>query len=200
MNGTTKIASTLVLAALLTACEGDTEGGEEAEVITTVTLAFMPQGGGADLVFEAADPDNTGTFDIDSIELSDAEDYDLAVSFFNDLEDEDITEEIEEEDDEHQVFFTGSAVAGPASDSMMAVVTHAYADQDDGGLPIGLDNTITTDAEGPGDFIVTLRHLPPENDVAVKVAGLEDIVLADGFGGLAGENDVQITFPLTVAP
>ncbi|MEO0604655.1 MAG: hypothetical protein AAF211_24690 [Myxococcota bacterium] len=191
----------LLLAAGLIACNGDTEPGtEEPEVITTLTLIFTPQSGGADLEFVATDPENTGTLTIDDIELSDAEDYDLAVTFFNDLEGEDITEEIEEEDDEHQVFFTGSGVAGPASDSMDAVVTHAYGDMDGGGLPIGLDNSVVTDAEGTGEFTVTLRHLPPENDVVVKVAGLEDIVAMEGFGGIPGENDIQVTFDLTVAP
>ncbi|MEM6929966.1 MAG: hypothetical protein AAF602_23715 [Myxococcota bacterium] len=193
---------TLLLAAGLVACTGETDpvDGEEMEVITTLTLIFTPQSGGADLEFVATDPMNTGDLTVDPIELSDAEDYDLAVTFFNDLEDEDITEEIEEEDDEHQVFFTGSGVVGPASDSMDAVVTHAYGDTDGGGLPIGLANSVVTDAEGTGDFTVTLRHLPPENDVVVKVAGLEDIVAMEGFGGIPGENDIQVTFDLTVAP
>jgi len=191
---------TIALIPLLVACEADTPSDDMPEVITTVTLTFTPMGGGDALVFEATDPDNTGDLTIDDVELSDADDYDLSIGFFNDLADEDITEEIEEEDDEHQVFLTGSAVSGPASDEMAAFVTHAYADMDDGGLPIGLDNTITTDAEGSGDLVVTLRHLPPENDVVVKVAGLADVVATEGFGGIAGENDVQVTFPLSVVP
>ncbi|MEN0066367.1 MAG: hypothetical protein AAGA48_29800, partial [Myxococcota bacterium] len=119
------IARTFLLAATLIAC-GDTMDGEENEVITTLTLAFTPASGGAAIMFEATDPDNTGDVMIDDVTLSDAEDYTLDVSFFNDLEDEDITEEIEEEDDEHQVFFTGSAVVGPASDGAEALITQAY--------------------------------------------------------------------------
>lgn len=195
------IRGTMALALFaLVGCDADVMDGEEMEVITTVTLTFTPTAGGDALTFVATDPEDSGSFTIDDIELSDADDYDLDVTFFNDLEDEDITEEVEEEDDEHQVFVTGSGVAGPASDSANAVVTHAYADMDGGGLPVGLANSIVTDAEGSGDFIVTLRHLPPENDVVVKVDGLAGIVLSDGFGGIPGENDVQITFPLTVMP
>ncbi|MEN0067719.1 MAG: hypothetical protein AAGA48_36660, partial [Myxococcota bacterium] len=73
-------------------------------------------------------------------------------------------------------------------------------DMDGEGNPIGLTNDITTDAEGSGDLTVTLRHLPPEGDVAVKVAGLADAVRTGGFGSIGGDNDIQITFPLTVDP
>ena len=186
-----------------TAC-GDVEnpeGEEENEVITTLVLTFTPVAGGDALEFSWADVENDGNPVIDDIALSDADDYDVTVSFLNELEDpaEDITLEIQDEDDEHQIFFTGTAVQGPATGTnASAVVEHAYADADADGLPVGLDNTFTTLGTGSGELSVTLRHLPPENGEAVKVSGLADTVASDGFGAIGGDNDVQVTFALDV--
>ena len=133
--------------------------------------------------------------DTDSIDL-------LAMAqVHHELEDpaEDITPEIEDEGDEHQVFFTGSAVQGPATGpNPAAVVEHAYADTDADGLPLGLDNTLTTLGVGAGELVLTLRHLPLENDQPVKVAGMAEDVAEGGFGAIGGDNDVQITFNLEV--
>jgi hypothetical protein len=185
------------------ACK-DVEGDDhdhENEVITTVALAFTPAGGGSELVFEWADPENDGSPVIDDIVLSDAEDYGMTVSFLNELEDpaEDITAEVSDESDQHQVFLTGTAVEGPATGvNATAVVEHAYADTDPNGLPVGLDNDITTRAVGTGELTVTLRHMPPENDQAVKVAGAAEDVAEGGFTAIGGDNDVQVTFTLSV--
>lgn len=182
---------------------GVTDPGEEneEEVITTVELTFTPQGGGTALTFTWADPEDDGSPVIDSIVLMDADDYDLTVRFLNELEDpaENITEEIEEEDDEHQIFVYGSGVEGPGTaTNANKIVTHAYSDTDDGGLPVGLSNTIVTDGTGTGEFNLMLRHLPPESGTAVKVADLADTFASDGAGGLPGDTDVDVTFPIEV--
>ena len=187
--------------ALLGGCDvQNPDETNENEVITTVVLTFSPQSGGTALEFRWADPENDGSPVIDDIALSDADDYDLGVSFLNELEDpaEDITEEVAEESDQHQVFFTGTAVDGPASDNEGAPVTQAYADTDDAGLPVGLDNTVVSNSTGNGTFIVTLRHLPPQDDVDVKVAGLAEDVAAGGFDAIGGDTDAQVTFDLVV--
>lgn len=186
--------------ALLVACEAGEDGDNEMEVITTTTLTFTPTGGGADVVAIATDPDNSGDLMIDDITLSDAEDYTLTLEFFNDLEGEDITEEVEEEDDEHQVFLTGSVISGPASDVAGAPLSHTYDDMDGDGDPLGLTNTIMTDGTGSGTLNVVLRHLPPEGGTEVKVAGLAELVASGGFGSIGGENDVDIDFNVTVDP
>jgi hypothetical protein len=178
----------------LLACK-DTEHPHEhneGEVITTVGLSFAPASGGEALLATWADPESDGSPVVDPIVLSDADNYTLSVSFLDELEDppEDITREIEEESDEHQVFFTGSSL-GP-------VVTQTYEDTDAGGLPVGLENTITTVAAGTGTFVVTLRHLPPENDTPVKVEGLAEQATRDGLESLPGDSDVSVTFELTV--
>lgn len=178
-------------------------------LVTTLVLTFTPTGGGESLSFTWSDPEDDGDPVVDDIVLpSGSEDgphvalaYALDIALWNDLEDpaEDVTPEIEEGAEEHQLFFTGSAVEGPATgDNAAAVLAHAYADLDDNGLPIGLSNTVTTLARGTGALTVTLRHLPPEDGAAVKVSGLADDVAGGGFGAIGGDTDVQVTFAVEV--
>lgn len=166
--------------------------GNDQEVITTVRLTFTPDGGEA-FTASFADPENDGSPTIDPITLTEGVSYGLSVAFLNELESpaEDITEEVADEADQHQVFFTGDALTG-------ALVSHVYDDEDGGGLPIGLSNTLSADAAGSGDLVVTLRHLPPESGSAVKVAGLAETVASEGFSAIGGDNDAQVTFEITV--
>ena len=55
-------------------------------------------------------------------------------------------------------------------------------------------------AEGDGDFTVTLRHLPVEDDQVSKLPDLAETVAQDGFGGIPGDTDVQVSFSLAVSP
>jgi hypothetical protein len=181
--------------------EDDHDHDHEQEVITTVVLSFTWDGSDAVSVFEWSDAENDGSPVADDIALLDATSYSVSVSLWNELEEpaEELTEEIADEADEHQIFFTGSAVQGPATgENAEALVEHAYADQDTGGLPVGLENTFSTLGIGTGDLVLTLRHLPVENDAAVKVDGLASEVAAGGFESIGGDNDVQITFSLEV--
>jgi len=178
-------------------------------VTTTVVLNVTPAGGGETLTFAWADPENDGDPIVDPILLPDATDhnhhdpltYKLDVEFWNELEDpaEDVTPEIAELAEEHQVFFTGSAVEGPATGANPgAIITHDYADEDADGLPLGLENGIATADWGTGELIVTLRHLAYENDQPTKTEGLADDVASGGLGAIAGEVDIQATFPIEV--
>jgi hypothetical protein len=125
--------------------------------------------------------------------------YTLTLGFENRLEApaEDITQEVRDEAEDHQVFFTGSAVNGPATSNTTAPLTHTYGDTDANGLPIGLTNQIVA-ATGTGQLIVTLRHVPPLNNVAVKTATLADEVKAGGISSIGGDTDVSATFDVTV--
>ncbi|HEU0029126.1 MAG TPA: hypothetical protein VFQ53_00745 [Kofleriaceae bacterium] len=178
-----------------------TNDDNEGEVITTVTLTFTPDGGGTPVTASFDDPDGDGGElpVIDPIVLTAGTTYDLAVQFINRREEpaEDITLEVRDESDEHQVFFTGSAVDGPASDHPDGPLVQTYADLDVNGLPIGLDNQIVA-RTGTGMLTVTLRHLPPLNGQPAKTAELADAVKAGGFAGLAGETDAQVPFDVTV--
>ena len=171
------------------------------EVITTVVLTFTSQTDGSELAFSWSDAENSASPVVDDIILQDTDDYYLTVEFLNELESpaENLTPEVADEDDEHQIFFTGSAVEGPAtSDNANAIIEHAYADEDSDGLPIGLDNTISTLEAGSGKITVTMRHLPLEGGNPVKTDGMAEDVAEGGFGSIAGANDAQVTFKIDV--
>jgi hypothetical protein len=194
----------------LSGCPEDGDDGEhnESEVITTVRLTFTPQGGGEPVVASFRDPDGDGGMSgsAEPISLVSGTTYELAVEFLSELEDppEDITAEIQEESEEHQVFVLGSAVEGPATPANAgAVLQHAYADaeSDYGGtvgadLPVGLANEIVARAAGSGQLTVMLRHLPELNGQPQKVAGLAERLA--GGEPLPGEVDSEVEFEVTV--
>jgi hypothetical protein len=188
-----RLAPWFALCTLLAACGDDDPSLDEQEVITTVILSFTPTGGGAPLVFEFDDPDGDGGAapTVDSISLTHLATYGVTVRFENRLETppEDITAEIEDEAEAHQVFFTGTALDG--------ALTHTYSDTDASGLPVGLENTMSA-MGGAGDLVVTLRHLPPVNGAATKTDGLAAQVRASGFDGLPGETDARVIFPVAI--
>ncbi len=194
----------LITALTLSACADttnpyDDDHDHDHDLITRVALVFTPAGGGTAATFEWSSHD--GDVEVDDIVLSDGSTYDLAIQFWNDEASppEDISEEIAEEGDTHQVFVTGTAVQGPATgDNAGGVVTQSYDDVDDNGLPLGLQHTIVATGTGEGTFLVTLRHLPPESGSDTKVADLAEAVAEGGFGAIGGETDVQVTFSLTV--
>jgi hypothetical protein len=213
----TTIARTtgLALAVLTAACSdplddtgADTDGGgEETEVITTVALTFTPATGAA-VTASFRDPDGDGGMSgtTDPIALAAGIEYALTVAFRNELANpsEDITIEIEEEAEDHQIFVLGSAVTGPAmAMTPSAVLEHAYADAESDyttntgdDLPVGLANTITTLGAGAGELELVLRHMPELNGAPQKVGGL-----AEAFAGgepLPGEVDAKVTFDVTV--
>ncbi len=210
MNVITKLTPIILLFAGGCSDVGDDHDHDHDHgVVTRVVLHFTPTDGGPTLDFTWSDADDSANPEIDDILLPDASDhnhhdtaqYTLEVEVFNELEDpvEDVTPEIAELADEHQFFFTGSAVDGPATNSPQgAIIEHAYADSDADGLPVGLENTITTMDWGTAELVVTLRHLPLEDGQAVKTSELAGDVASDGFDAIGGDNDIQVTFPITV--
>jgi len=208
--------SVLVVAASLfvAGCDGDEHEHEhehehDSEVITTVTLTFAPEGGGDAIVAAFRDPDGDGgaSGTAEPVALVQGETYALSIAFTNELVEPagDITVEIEDEAEEHQVFVTGTGVRGPAAgDDPAALVTQAYADQESSygadavgeDLPVGLLHTITADAAGSGTLSVRLQHLPTLNDAPQKTPGLAE-QLADGVA-LPGDTDAAVEFELTV--
>ena len=153
----------------------------EEEVITTVTLTFTPATGPV-ITATWKDEDGDGgnpPSQKDEIILDDATTYDMTVTFLNESDPtdvEDITEEIDEEDDEHQVFYTGTAIG--------TIADYAYGDMDDNMNPVGLSGTLTTTATGTGKFTVTLKHQP---GVKSATSGITD-----------GDTDVEVEFDMTV--
>lgn len=169
------------------------------DVVTRVELELTPDSGGDLVVASWSDPEMDGEPVIEGLSLPFGERYALSVRFFNDLVDpaEELTPEIEEAGEEHQIFFTG-LVRGPATGDVQGLIEHSYADEDSSGLPIGLENQALGNDIGQGELILTLRHMPPVGDEPAKVAGLAELLAEEGFVALPGDNDVQVSFPLEV--
>jgi hypothetical protein len=168
---------------------------EEEEVINEVVLTFTPQGEG-DVVtasFFDADGDGVGAPMIDSITLSEGVTYDLAVTLTNTLgaEPEDVTEEIMEEDDEHQFFFsfTDGIFSDPSGDGNVdnGADPINYSDMDENGLPVGLSTVWTAGGhtDTPGEFNLVLKHQPGQKSATSDVN--------------VGGTDLDITLPLIIA-
>jgi hypothetical protein len=153
----------------------------EEELITTVELELTNSADATNVVlFKSVDidgegPDNpvitiTGTVNANST-------YQGAVRFLNEsiAPSENITEEVIEEGDEHEVFYSSS----------LADFSITKIDLDANGNPLGVITTLQTGAIGTGTLTVVLRHEPTKpNDNTLIGAG--------------GETDVQVSFTLAV--
>ena len=159
-------------------------------VIEALELEFTAQSSGEAMVFTFED--DAG----DTITLTAGESYDLTVSIYE--EHGDMTSEVYEDGVSHQIFFLGDGVNSEATGSTDGVLTIAYADADADGLPIGLDNIATAEAAGTADLQVVLRHMPAENDVAIKTETSAAEVAAGGLSSIGGDNDADVTFSVTV--
>lgn len=154
----------------------------EEEVITTMTLTLTPPGGGTPIVFVSRDADGDGPgmpVITDGFTLSASTQYTATVKFENELESpaEDITEEVEEEADEHQVFYSFNGTSGS---------TVSYDDADGNGNPLGVNITLSSGNATTGNTLtVTLKHEPTKpNDGTVTNAG--------------GETDIEASFTFDV--
>ena len=174
----------IVFTVVFAACdsnEPDDEGPGEEELITRVVLRLS--GGGQTVIATANDPDGDGTnFQIDTINLTAGTTYDGTVELADDINGEDITEEIEEEDDEHQFFYT---VGGGANGRVTVTIT----DQDENGFPVGLNFTVevSAGAAASGTLRVILSHFDddPKDGIDLIVAGHEHLVIGPGDVGPA---------------
>jgi hypothetical protein len=190
---------TIALLTLLAGC-GDPGGSSTInEVISRVQLDFRLNGAGDAIRFMFDDPDGDGGAPGTSEPINLAPgSYQLNVFFLNALEDppEDITIEVRDEGVEHQVFFTGSAVVGPATMNTTGPLMHSYADEDINHLPIGLTDMMVA-TPGTGELVVTLRHMPPE-EPPEKSADAAAQVASGGFSAIGGSTDAQVMFNVTV--
>lgn len=164
----------------LASCSNDDAPEEvhEEEVITTMTVTLTPDGGGTAITLQARDLDGDGTYTPTvSGDLAAGVTYDGAIELLNETENpaEDITEEVEEEDDEHQFFYT----VGSGLD-----VTTTYANFDGDGNPLGTEFTLVAGAASSGNITFTLRHEPTKPNT--------------GLGDAGGETDITVTFAVTV--
>lgn len=200
-----RLLTLLIATIAMIGCSDDDDAPEEenvVEVFTDVTLIFTPQGGGTPVTARAQDPDGTGAAGLElldpAITLATGTTYTLTFEILNALDAndvEDIGEEIEEEDDEHQFFFsfTDGAFANPTGNGNIDTASDPinYEDedsdaQDGSGNPVGLETTWTTSdtASAGGNFTVLLKHQPD-----VKTATSDSNT---------GDTDFNLSFVLNV--
>ncbi|MEM8847819.1 MAG: GTP cyclohydrolase [Bacteroidota bacterium] len=200
-----RLLALLFASLTMVACSDDDDAPEEEdelEVITNVTLVFTNDANPMDVITATAvDPDGEGITPLQvqgGITLAADTQYTLTFEILNALDPddvEDIGEEILDEDDEHQFFFsfTDGAFDSPMGSGNISPATGAinYNDQDDNGNPVGLSTTWTTPASGTtmGTFVARLQHQPPVNDNPVKTSTStsED-----------GDPDFNLSFDLTI--
>ena len=170
------IAVLLTLGMLNAACDS-TEPGDgpgEEELITKVTVT-LTAGSAAPIVVVASDPDGDGSdFTIGDLNLDTNTTYSGEIKFEDTVNNEDITEEVEGEADEHQVHYLPSSALN---------LTVTATDQDSNELPVGLSFTLTTTDSSTGNLRVVLSHY----DDSPK----------DGTT-LSDESDVDINFPVVI--
>ncbi len=167
---------------------------EEEEVINQIVLTFTPTGGGdaVTATWFDADGDGVGNPMIDDINLAANTAYEMSITLTNTLgmENEDVTAEIQEEDDEHMFFFefTTDIFSDPSGDGNVDNRNDAinYNDMDDNGFPVGLSTNWTTGGAtaSAGNFRVILKHQPD-----LKTATSD---------ATTGGTDVDITFPINI--
>jgi len=170
-------------AILFSSCgKDDPEEVNEEEVITTLNYTLTSATGDV-IVMSFSDLDGDGG-DVPVITggtlMADSR-YTATIELLNESESpvEDITEEIEEEAEEHQFFFSSS----------LSDVTVDYEDADADGNPVGLSSTLNVGGAGTGTLTIVLRHEPVKDATGVSDG---DITNADG------ETDIEVTFPINV--
>ena len=172
--------SILCAVVLLASCkkaDDPAPAANEEEVITDLTLTFTNKANSSEqITMTFSDPDGadgptSGTTNI-SGPLSASATYDVTFKVENKSGStvENVTEEVQEEGAEHQVFFTTTGT----------LQFQGYTDKDANGNPIGITSTFSTGIAGSATLKVTLKHQP-----GVKTA---TSTVADG------ETDIEVDF------
>jgi len=190
MNSHVRSIASAALISLIgvAACDDDPTApeGNDQELITAVEVTLTPVAGGAALVSTITDPDGLGPLPPEAqdtpLALEAGATYTGTVRFLDasDPDDvEDITLEVQEEDDEHRVFYTVTGLTG-------VEVPLASLDLDGNGAPLGLSFQVVTGATsgGAGSLRVLLSHF-------------DDEPKGDGLAP-SDETDADVSFTLTV--
>lgn len=182
---TLKNLSVLFLSIIILASCSDDDTPQivnEEEVITTFTATLTPNSGsGTTVTFKSFDEDGGDGPKVPVLsvtgELTASTTYNGSIVLLNETETpaEDITKEVEEEDKEHQFFFSATN----------SIATFEYSDTDGNGNPIGLKFKLVTGNAGTGDITFTLIHQPNKN-----ASGVSDGNIANA----GGETDFSETF------
>lgn len=186
-------ALALVTALTFSSCSNDDDNNpappvNEEELITTVTAIYTPEGGGTAITLQYKDLDGEGA-NAPIITVSGAfaknKTYNGTLTFKNELANpvEDITPEIVEEGDEHQIFYQKT---GTLNAFTYGTATSNF---DKNGKPVGLQSVFVTTGEASGNLTITLRHEP--NKSASNVS-------AGDITNAGGSTDAEVSFPISV--
>lgn len=156
----------------------------EQELITTVRLTFVSLDGTEqkEWLWQDLDGDGGDPHVITADILTTGVTYNVSIQVLDESDPgdvDDITAEIEAEDEEHQFFFLVNGVDA----------TITYADADGDGNPTGLSTVWACGAPGLGTLTLVLRH---ELDKGAPGVSAGDITNA------GGDTDVEIEFPFQI--
>lgn len=194
------ILTALLAVALFAACDSNepTENAGEQEVISNVTLAFDDPATNAspDVTAEAVFGSGGDTLSIEPLELTSGVAYNVSIELRDRFNDEDITEEIEEEDEEHR-FFYRIEDTGNGGNPVNGIVDIRDLDTDANGDDLGLTFVAETIAatNNPVYLRVKLRHY--EEDATLPDDKRNDTIDAPEEPEIV-ENDVDFSYQLTV--
>lgn len=164
---------------LVTGCSDDPEATNEEEVITTVIVTLKPTGG--ETVTLTWDDTNQDAI-VDESEITASDNLVPGISYAATIQllnknadpDVDITEEVQDEAEDHIFCFTVTTVG--------ISITNLSKDKNE--LPLGITSVwTTTAATTAGTVTITLRHQP-----GVKTGDCPG----------AGDTDASVTFPVHV--
>ena len=169
------VASLFGLLVFSSGCQDDDDSGPSSfDLITTVTLTFTdPQGN--ESIFSWTDEDGAGGMapTAETIMLDANTAYNLSLEFWDESQTPavDATPIIREDAVNYYVIFQNTGVG----------VNFSRADLDDNGLPIGLENILTTFGASSGNFRFELKSQVNKGQVFTT-----------------GVTEVNATFPVTV--
>ena len=180
---TTKLLTMFVLGGvLLSSCSDDDENPDainEEETITTI-IVTLSGGMNGDIILRSQDLDGDGPnapVITVSNDLEGNTTYTGSIQFLNETEDpvEDITEEVQDEDDEHQVIYSSTGSIGSVTTT----------DVDGDGNALGLSFELSTNTAGSASITATLRHEPTKPNEGT-------------LAGAGGETDATATFDVLI--
>ena len=175
------LTAALVASSLFIGCskDDDPQPVNEEEIITTMTVMLEPADGSTDVILEFRDLDGDGPNEPEITDgiLAAGVTYSGSIVLLNEAEEEaeNITEEVEEENLEHQFFYT----VGSGLD-----VTTSGENLDDEGNILGTMFTLTAGTVSSGELTFTLVHEPTKPN--------------DGLESAGGEEDISVTFNVSV--
>lgn len=182
---TIKLLAALFISSLIfTSCSDDHDHGDdhdhEEELITTVIYTLTNNADATNtVVLTSTDLDGDGGLDpvetvVGNFKANAA--YTGTIQLLNATENpaEDITEEVKEEAEEHEFFYSNTAG-----------LTILKTDEDANKNPLGVETTATAGSAGTGSLTVILKHEPtkPNNNTSASAGG---------------STDVEVTFNVTV--